>query len=158
LQKYFRPVGPATTTGGKLAKTMPKPRLVLVSVEPIRLDMKTHQYCVVLRAKRDSRFLSFGIGVAEANAIALAREGTKTERPTTAELTASLIRSLGGHLDLVAIHSLVSGVYFAGLSLRQGDQRVEVDARPSDAVALALRLGAPVYVANGLLQAKQTAA
>lgn len=134
---------------------MARPRLVEVVVEAVRMHTATRQHAVILRARRGRKLLLLWIGLTEANAIALAHMGTPTERPTTADLAASLVSSLGGRLELVAIHSLAGQTFYAGLSIRRGEQMLELDARPSDAIALALRLKAPIYVASNLLQTEE---
>jgi bifunctional DNase/RNase len=93
------------------------------------------------------------VGIFEANAIAIEIEKVAVPRPMTHDLARNLIHHLSGRLERVVISELKDDTFFAALWLRQGDQPMVIDARPSDAIALALRADCPIYVTEQVLQA-----
>jgi bifunctional DNase/RNase len=97
------------------------------------------------------RKLPILIGGFEATAITLPLEGQKPDRPLTHDLIRNILERLDTRLDRVVIDDLWSGIYYAKLYLRSGKEEVEIDARPSDAIALAVRFDAPIYVADAIL-------
>jgi bifunctional DNase/RNase len=92
------------------------------------------------------------VGIFEANAIAIEIEKVAAPRPMTHDLTRNLIRHLNARLERVVITELKDDTFLAVLWLRQGDERVTIDARPSDAIALALRADCPIYVTEQVMQ------
>ncbi len=129
--------------------------MVEVRVRGLAVDANTRQPVLILTDLSETRFLPIWIGVFEADAILLALEEIKVPRPATHDLMKSLIQVLDANIVRVFIHSLdeASSTYYAHLVLRRGADpaEIEVDARPSDAVALALRLGATIFVAEDVL-------
>jgi bifunctional DNase/RNase len=116
------------------------------------LDPNSESPVIILREERESIYLPIWIGVFEANAIALALEEVKPRRPMTHDLLRSTVESLGGRLVRIEIHSLQEGTFFARLIvLRHEQEPIEIDARPSDAIALALRMSAPIWTAREVL-------
>ena len=116
------------------------------------LDPQSESPVVILRQEAESLYLPIWIGVFEANAIALALESVHTKRPMTHDLLRSSIEALGGVLERIEIHSLQEGTFYARLVVRRGsDATIEIDSRPSDALALALRFGAPIWAARQVL-------
>lgn len=107
---------------------------------------------ILLRSVQGSLMLPIWIGPAEANAIGLALEGVIPPRPLTHDLVKNLLEGLGASLQRVEIWGLFEGTFHARLQLRLGERLVEVDSRPSDAVAIALRTGAPVWVSKSVLE------
>ncbi len=105
-------------------------------------------YALILRETSGLRRIPIIIGGFEAQAIALEMEGIKPPRPLTHDLIKTLVESLGGTLAEVSIHELRDGTFFASLKLSD-DQ--EIDARPSDAIALAIRFGVPIWVAESVM-------
>ncbi len=99
------------------------------------------------------RRLPIMIGFFEAQAITLPLENKEARRPMTHDLLRNVIDRLGAVVDRVAIDDLWAGVYYAKLYLRTESEEIEMDARPSDAIAMALRFDAPVYVADGIFEA-----
>jgi len=106
---------------------------------------------VLLRDDQGRQVLIW-IGRYEAYAISLALEGTTPDRPMTHDLMKSLIDRLGGSMERVVIDDLWHETYYAKISVAKGDSVLDIDARPSDAIALALRARAPVFVAEFVLQ------
>lgn len=106
----------------------------------------------VLLRDSSGRQLPIWIGQEQMHSIAIAIEGATTSRPMTHDLTRQLVEKLGGTVEYALVDDLHNNVYHAKLALRQGDRRQEVDCRPSDAIALAIRFKAPVYVADHVLE------
>ena len=119
-----------------------------VEVVGVRVEMPTNQPLVLLREAEGNRFLPIWIGAVEASAIAHAQQGTPTARPLTHELMHSVIESLGDELSEVRIVDVRDGIFYALLVFVSG---AEVDARPSDSIALALRAGARIVCAEDVL-------
>lgn len=109
----------------------------------------TGAYALILREIDGVRRLPIVIGVPEAQAIANELEGIKPQRPMTHDLLRNVIESLGGQLRDISISSLKDGTFYATLHFEFSD--LEVDARPSDAIALAIRCGVPMYVAEEII-------
>ncbi|HJP55888.1 MAG TPA: bifunctional nuclease family protein [Gemmatimonadales bacterium] len=122
-----------------------------VTVSDIGLDRNTNSPVVILRERGGARILPIWIGAAEANAIAMELKGVKAQRPLTHDLLKQVIVGLGGELRRVVISSVKENTYFAELLIRRDDHVFQVDARPSDSIALALRLNAPIFTSDQLL-------
>lgn len=123
-------------------------RLSLVSVGMVE---ETNSVILVLRATDLARLLVMEVGLLEGRAIAMEAEGVKAPRPLTHELTVDVISKLGAKVKEVKIRDFRDRVFFADLVLESGDRLVEVDARPSDAVALAIRTGAPIFTTQQVI-------
>lgn len=123
-----------------------------VEVVGVRIEMPSNQPIVLLKELNGSRFLPIWVGANEATAIAFAQQGLTPNRPLSHDLMQSMVVALGAKLVLVEVTHLDSGVFFAQLSLeRDGQLLPPVSARPSDAIALALRANATIKVATSLL-------
>ena len=112
------------------------------------MEMPSNQLIVLLRDTESDRFLPIWIGAVEATAIAFAQQGVQPERPLTHDLLRDVIGALGRRLERVDIVDLRDGIFFAELVFDNG---VTVSARPSDAIALALRTGSPLFAAEHVL-------
>ncbi|MET0821232.1 MAG: bifunctional nuclease family protein [Aeromicrobium sp.] len=119
-----------------------------VEVVGVRVEMPTNQPLVLLREAEGMRYLPIWIGAVEASAIAYAQQGTPTQRPLTHELMQHVVEALGDELDEVRILDVRDGVFYAQLVFTSG---AEVEARPSDSIALALRAGARIVCAEDVL-------
>lgn len=120
--------------------------MLRMKVKAVGLDRDTLLPVVVLTDEGEQSYVPLVIGPAEANAIAVVLENVDISRPLTHDLLLSSILALGAKVDKVVITDLSEDVYYAELHLVQGEKTVRVDARPSDAIALALRSGAGIYV------------
>ncbi|HET8654912.1 MAG TPA: bifunctional nuclease family protein [Longimicrobiaceae bacterium] len=125
--------------------------MIEVRVQSLGIDQASKTPVVILQELDGERVLPIWIGPGEASAIAMELAGMKFSRPLTHDLAASLIRGLGGALSRVAITSVQQNTYYAELVILRGSEVLSVDARPSDSIAIALRLQAPLYVSDELL-------
>ncbi len=123
---------------------------VRVEVVGIASTESNNSFALILKEVDGERRLPIIIGAFEAQAIALELEGMRPPRPMTHDLLKSIIEALDSNVVEVCIHSLRDGTFYAYLLLEDGE--VEVDARPSDAIALALRCSAPIYVAEDVME------
>ncbi len=122
-----------------------------MAVESVRVQMTTGRHVLLLKEVALGRILPIWIGPWEASAIAMRLQGVAPERPLTHDLLGAVIGTLGARLERVVIVSLADETFHARLVLATPDAQVEVDARPSDAIALAVRLDAPIYAAAVVL-------
>ena len=120
-------------------------------VESVRVQMSTGRHVLLLKEVGAGRILPIWIGPWEASAIAMRLQGVTPERPLTHDLLGSVIATLGARVERIVIVSLADETFHARLMLDTPDAKYEVDARPSDAVALAVRLDVPIYAAADVL-------
>lgn len=125
--------------------------MVEVSVARLGLDGSTNTYVVILKETDGERVLPIWIGQAEAESILLEINHVKKERPLTHDLCKALILGLGGALTRVDITRVRKGTYYAELHVARGSESYRIDARPSDSIAIALRVPAPIFVDEALL-------
>lgn len=130
--------------------------LVAMSIKGLMLDPVSNSPIVVLRDVEEKFFLPIWVGIFEANAIALQLENVSTPRPMTHDLLRDMISQLNARVTRVVINDLRDSTFFAQIRLTTPDRTLEVDARPSDAIALALRTEAPIFVAQSVLDQAQT--
>jgi len=123
-----------------------------VRIRGLMMDPATNMPIVVLKDVASETVMPIWVGIFEANAIAIEIEKLAAPRPMTHDLTRNLIQYLNGALERVVITELRDDTFFATLWLRQDNEPVSVDARPSDAIALALRADCPIYVAEQVMQ------
>lgn len=128
----------------------PDPTTVEVRVQRVALDERAQSPVVILEEREGARRLPIWIGYPEATSIANELQSTPTPRPNTHDLAKRLIDGLEGSVARVVVTDLAAGVYYARIVLARNGGTVEIDARPSDAIAIALRTRAPVFV-NELL-------
>ena len=120
-----------------------------LDVVGVRVEMPSNQPIVLLREVDGERYLPIWIGAVEATAIAFAQQGVVPARPLTHDLLRDVLEALGRELEQVRITELKDGVFYAELIFNDG---VEVSARPSDAIALALRTSSPIFGAEPVLE------
>jgi bifunctional DNase/RNase len=125
--------------------------MIEVTVSRLGLDSSSNSYVVVLQEKGGSRLLPIWIGQPEAESIVMHMHDVKRARPLTHDLVRNLIVGLGAQLRRVHITRVEKQTYFAELQIQHGDSLVRIDARPSDSIAIALRLGAPIFASESLL-------
>ena len=122
-----------------------------MSVRGLTLDPVTNTPIVILKAEGGTRLLPIWIGLFEANAIALEMEKIATPRPMTHDLLKNLIELLDARVERVVVDNLRDNTFYASIYLRASGEERRLDARPSDAIALALRTGAPIAVTRDVL-------
>lgn len=126
-------------------------RLIEMSVESVRVHMLSTQHVVILKDLERERFLPIWIGPWEANAIAMKLQGLTPERPLTHDLLAAVLEELGATVREVVIADLADETFHARILLDAGGGLHEIDSRPSDALALAVRTGVRIYAAESVL-------
>jgi hypothetical protein len=126
--------------------------MVRMTVAHLGVDRATNSPVVILREVGGERVLPIWIGSAEANAIAVELQGARPQRPLTHDLFKHILAGLGGELRRVNISALRDDTYFAELLIARGEQAFQIDARPSDSIALALRCNAPIFTSEALLE------
>ena len=127
--------------------------MVEVTVARLGLDSASNTHVVILQEKGGTRLLPIWIGKPEFDSIRMQINGIKLQRPLTHDLCRSLIQGLGGQLRRVQITKVQNSTYFAELHIQRGESVVQIDARPSDSIAIALRLSAPIFAQESLLTA-----
>jgi bifunctional DNase/RNase len=127
--------------------------MIEIRVQSLGLDQNSKSPVVILQETAGDRVLPIWIGPAEASAIAMELAGMKFSRPLTHDLAASLIRGLGGVLSRVLITRVQENTYYAELVIHRGDEVFSIDARPSDSIAIALRMQARLFTTEDLLGA-----
>jgi len=128
--------------------------VIAVRVAQVGLDPATNSPVVLLREEAGDRVLPILIAPAEAGAIAMELQGIRPQLPMTHDLVKRLIVGLGGELRRVLIGDLRGDTYFAELEIVREAEVIRVDARPSDSIAVALRLQAPIFLADQLLEGR----
>jgi hypothetical protein len=123
-----------------------------VRIRGLMMDPATNMPIIVLKDVASDTVMPIWVGIFEATAIANEIEKVAAPRPMTHDLTRNLIRHLNARLERVVITELKDDTFLAVLWLRQGEERVTIDARPSDAIALALRADCPIYVSEQVMQ------
>ena len=131
--------------------------LIEMSIKGLMVDPMAGTPIVILKDKQGERVLPIWVGVPEANAIALQIENVSTPRPMTHDLLRNIITDLEGRVDRVVVSDLKDNTYFAVIHLTVRGERVAVDARPSDAIALALRTRSPILVEEAVIENARTA-
>ena len=125
--------------------------MIEVTVSRLGLDSSTNSYVVVLQERGGPRLLPIWIGQPEAESIVMHMHNVKRSRPLTHDLVRSLIVGMGAQLRRVQITRVEKSTYYAELHVQRGTEVVQIDARPSDSIAVALRLSAPIFAAESLL-------
>ena len=130
----------------------PPNMLISVRVDRVTLDTTANRFVVILKDDVHNRWLPIVVGSSEAQAIALQMENIIPPRPLTHDLMKSLLDSIEAKISRVVVSDLRENTYFAIVGIKMNNQHVEVDARPSDAIALALRAQAPIFVSAEVMK------
>src|ERR1051326_8406546 len=125
--------------------------LIEVSVDSIRIHMPTAQHLVILKEKEAARYLPIWIGSFEAQAIAAKISGNSVGRPLPHDLMATALGDLGVSIKRIVVTRLADQVFYARLYVKQDGRDLDFDARPSDAIALAVRVECPIFVASEVM-------
>ena len=130
--------------------------LVSMSIKGLMLDPVSNSPIVVLKDDDEKFFLPIWVGIFEANAIALELEKIATPRPMTHDLIKNVLEAVDAKVEKIVVTDLRENTFFALIHLRMGEEEVTVDSRPSDAIALALRAGAPIFVDDDVVRRAKT--
>jgi bifunctional DNase/RNase len=125
--------------------------MIEMTVESVRINLATQQRVVILKSTKQERYLFIWIAHPEAYAIAVELQGTASPRPLTHDLLKNVITELGAKIVSIVISDLIDEIYYARIVLDVAGRHVEVDSRPSDAIALAVRAKTPIYVEESVL-------
>jgi len=125
--------------------------MVEMTIDSIRVSLMNYQRVVILKEKMARRYLPIWIGPAEADAIAVKLQGVNVPRPLTHDLLSLVIDSLGATIDSIIVSDLKSDTFYAKIILNVDGEQMEIDSRPSDALALAVRAEVPIYVDEAVL-------
>jgi bifunctional DNase/RNase len=126
--------------------------MVEMTVDSVRINLATQQRVVILKATKQERYLFIWIAQPEAYAIAVELQGTTSPRPLTHDLLKNVIAELGAEIVSIVISDLIDDIYYARLVLDVAGRHVEIDSRPSDAIALAVRAKTQIYVEESVLE------
>jgi len=126
--------------------------MVEMTIDSIRVSLMNYQRVVILKEKGTNRYLPIWIGPAEADAIAVKLQNVELSRPLTHDLLQSVISTLGATVDYIVVSGLKEDTFYARLALSVDGVKLDIDSRPSDALALAVRVGAPIYAEESVLE------
>jgi len=123
-----------------------------MSIYGINLDLFSSSPIVILKVEDDNRYLPIWIGQPEARSILMKLQNQDFSRPLTHDLAINLVTELGGSMEKITVTELRDSTFFATISVQIGGRTVEIDSRPSDAIALAVRTGAEIYAADEVIE------
>jgi uncharacterized protein len=125
--------------------------MIEMNLVGVRMELPTQQPIVLLQEREGERYLPIWIGVAEAGAIGLALQGVVTARPLTHDLMKNVLEELGVRIERVVITELKDGTFYAVIHMAQNGTPYEISSRPSDAIALAVRVAVPIFANEEVL-------
>lgn len=125
--------------------------MIEVVIDSIRVSLMSQYRVVILKDVNSDRYVPIWIGPCEADAITIELQDMPPQRPLTHDLLKTVIRELGGQVVHIFINDLRSDVYFARIAMEVNGQQIEIDSRPSDAIALAVRVKAPIFVSESVM-------
>ena len=125
--------------------------MIEMEIDRIGVSLNSYQRVVILKEKTSERRLIIWIGPAEAESIAIRMQNVRVPRPLTHDLINTVIPQLGGEIKHILISDLKDDTYFAKILVTHGDKDIEIDSRPSDAVAIAVRAEVPIFAADEVL-------
>ena len=126
-------------------------KLIEVKVDSLRVSLTNQQRIIVLKQIDEDRFLPIWIGPYESEAITIALQEIEVSRPQTHDLVKGIIAKLGGELKSAVIKALKDDIFFGVLIVEKDDREIEIDSRPSDAIAIALRAHVPILVDESVM-------
>lgn len=125
--------------------------MIELNLVGVRVELPTNQPIVLLKEREGERYLPIWVGAMEATAIAFALQGIPTQRPMTHDLMKNVLEEVGVHIERIVITELKDGTFYAMINLAQNGSRFEVSSRPSDAIALAVRVNVPIFASEEVL-------
>lgn len=130
--------------------------MVEVTIDSIRVSLMSNHRVIILKDKASDRYLPIWIGPCEADAITVTLQEQEVPRPLTHDLLKSVIEEMGGEPIHVVVHALRNDIFYARIVIRQSGRTLELDSRPSDAIAFAVRVHVPIYVEETVLELAAT--
>lgn len=121
-------------------------------IHSINIDLITSQPVLILKDKEGKKLLPIWIGQHEATSILIEMQGIKFSRPLTHDLLKNMIDALSAHLSKIVINDIDEGTFFARIFVEKNSSKFEIDARPSDAIALAIRAGIPIFASDKVIR------
>ncbi len=125
--------------------------MIEMSLVGVRVELPSNQPIVLLKEVDGERYLPIWIGAVEATAIAFALQGIQTPRPMTHDLLRDILKETNVEVEAITISELIDQTFYANIRMSSNGSTIEVSSRPSDALALAVRLGTPIYGAEEVL-------
>ncbi len=125
--------------------------MIEVKIDSVRISLMSPHRIVVLKDVDSERYLPIWIGPCEADAITVKLRNVEVSRPLTHDLLQSVIRTLGGRVSHILVNDLRNDVFYARIVVDLNGRRLEIDSRPSDAIALAVRVGVPIFVSEEVM-------
>lgn len=125
--------------------------MIEMTIEGIRVSLMNYQRVVILKEKEADRYLPIWIGPAEADAIAVRLQEVAVARPLTHDLLRSVLDALGAQVSCIVVNDLSNDTFYARIMLEVDGRALEIDSRPSDAIALAVRAQVPIYAEEAVL-------
>ena len=125
--------------------------MIEMELAGVRVELPTNQPIVLLKEREGERYLPIWIGAAEAAAIALSLQGVVTPRPMTHDLMKNILEDLSVSVQRIVVTELREGTFYATIDMQRNGDAYEVSSRPSDAIALAVRLAAPIFASEDVL-------
>jgi uncharacterized protein len=126
--------------------------MIKVSIDSVRASLLSQHRVVVLKEEDMDRYLAIWIGPYEADAITIKLQGVEIARPLTHDLLEQGIRKLGAHVSHILVNDLHDDTFYARVVMDRDGERIELDSRPSDAIALAVRVQAPIFVSESVME------
>ena len=126
--------------------------MIEMVIESIRVSLMNYQRVVILKEKESDRYLPIWIGPAEADAIAVRLQEVAVSRPLTHDLLRSIIDALGGSIQYIVVNDLTNDTFYARIIMDVDGRTMEIDSRPSDAIALAVRVQVPIFAEEAVLE------
>lgn len=157
LPSPYRPLRSAARLEALMPDASDTSLMRQMKVDKLGIDLLTHDPVVILKDMDGTHYLPILIGPFEATAIALALEGAPVPRPLSHDLMRSILETLDANLEQVVIHDIRDSTFFAKLVVKSDGDLQEIDARPSDGIALALRVQAPIFVSDKIVLEEATA-
>lgn len=126
--------------------------MIKVTIDSVRASLLSQHRVVVLKEEEIERYLAIWIGPYEADAITIKLQGVEVARPLTHDLVEQTISKLGAQVSHILVNDLHDDTFFARIVMDRDGERIELDSRPSDAIALAVRVQAPVFVSESVME------
>ena len=125
--------------------------MIEMELTGVRVELPTNQPIVLLKERDGERYLPIWIGAAEAAAIALSLQGVQTPRPMTHDLVKTILEDLSVEVQRIVVTELRESIYYAAIHMVRGGQSHEISSRPSDAIAIAVRMEVPIFASEDVL-------